>query len=953
MVINKSELKDNLKFILITVVLVLFFAVLSFVKENNTEISESELPSGEETYKKLVINEYSSNNKLISPDGNAYDWIELYNGNNKDINLTGYGLSDSNNKIKWVFPNVTIEKKSYLIIYLKGSTEEGLYAPFKLKSSGGEEITLTKPNGKVIDAVKTVPLSKGQSAARDLNGNFIITTPTPNFANTKEGYENLLNSLKVTNNELQINEILPRNDGNFMINNKFYGYVEIKNISDHDIDLDNYYLSDDIDTLYKYKIPRRTLKKDELLVIYMGNSTDTERLYSSFELDKKDGEVYLSTINGIVDSVDYEDVPNGFALVRNDNKFNKTTIISPGYENTNEGVEQFYNSFTKKTLLINEVMNHNSKYLAQNGYKFYDWIELYNNSSETINLKDYSLTNSFKGTKYNLPEVLMEPNSYYVVMLSGDSNLSGRYTHLDFKISDSEALYLFKNDKVVDSMVVSNIPINYSFGRFNGVYGYISTPSPLEKNNTGVIDISKTPEVSLKSGIYDNEVSIKIDGIGNIYYTLDGTNPSIYSNKYEDEIKLTKTSVLKVASIEENKLKSNIVTSSYIINENHTLPVLSMTTSPYDYNRMISNPYSEIEIPGTLELYEEDGGFKIPCSVSLFGGSARGLAKKSYGIRFKGEYGASELVYNLFDNRETKVYESIVLRSGSQDYSKAFMRDILGTSLMDDYTDVDVQSYKTVVLYINGEYYGLYNIREKVNKDFIANHYNVDPDKLNMIQGANELKYGTRDFYNKVLNFVLSHDMTNEENYEKVKEMLDVTNYIDFFIGELYTTNNDIVNIRYFSHPDIDNGKMKMIFFDLDYAFINYAHDYYYFLINPEGMQEGFNIDNRILIELFKNKQFKLDFLKRLSYNLNNTWKEENVINRFNEIYENIYPEIERNQKRWGLSVNTFIEETNKLKNYIEKRNKYLLRYTKRFFDLSDSEYDRYFGDVLWNIVMN
>lgn len=957
MIVNKKEIKKNRLFILIVVLLLCLLFGVSFLFTNQDSIvTEGELSdTGSEKYNKLVINEYmSSNGSLLSEDGETYDWIELYNGNTHDIQLKGYGLSDEDDKIKWVFPDVTIEKKSYLIVYLAGQDKEGLYAPFKLKSNGGETITLTKPNGRVMDAVKTVALSKGQSAARDLNGNFLITSfPTPNFANTKEGYGAFYTSLNVDNHDLRINEILPRNNGNFMIDGKFYGYVEIINRSDKDIVLDNYYISEDVNRLYKYKIPRMTLKSGEVTVIYMGNnSQDTNHNYSSFELEKKNGTVYLSNNKGIIDEVTYEDLPNGFGYVLNQDSYQETTILSPGYPNINDGVSAFYKEYRKKeaTLLINEVMNNNKSFLPQNGYNFYDWIELYNNSDEAINLKDYTLATDTKGPRYSLPDIVIQPKAYYVVMASGDANLSNQnYTHLDFKISDSESIYLYKDKKVIDAVMIGNVPINYSYGRGEFGFYYISNPTPNSANNIGVLDIALAPTISKESGVYNNleEVTIQLSAPGTIYYTLDGSNPTSSSTKYQSGITLNKTAVLKATSIEEGKLPSKVITSSYIINENHILPVVSMTVDNSDYNQLLANPYTDMEVQGYLEFYEENGQFTIPCSVSLFGGSARGLSKKSYGIRFKNEFGAKQLVYKLFNNRDTAVYESLVLRSGSQDYEYAFFRDILGTSLVDDYTDVDVQSYKSVILYINGKYYGVYNIREKVNADFIANHYNVDPDKLNLIQGNGEVKNGTADFYNRVLNYVKTHDMTQDKSYEEIKTMLDVENYIDFWIGELYTTNNDIINIRYFSHPDIDDGKMKMIFFDLDWAFYNYGYNYYHFMTNPAGMQEGFNVDNTIFIGLLRNQNFQKDFLTRLSYHLQNTWKKENVMNRFDEIYNKLYPEMERNQQRWNLSFATWIQESKKLKNYIEQRNNYLLQQTKSFFHLSNEQYQEYFGGVV------
>ena len=958
MTIEKDKFETNKLFILLTVIVIGVFIVLSLLCTNNNDVTrETDLEeSGDSKINKLVINEYMSSNNgtIIDEDGEVYDWVELYNGTNKDINLKNYGLSDNKNQVKWVFPEVTIKSKSYLIIYLSGKNKEGLYAPFKLKSNGGETIALKKPSGKVVDIIETIALSNTQSASRNLNGEFVVTgTPTPGYENTKEGYNSLIESLEIENNGLRITEVLPKNDGNFLLNSKYPGYVEITNTTDKEISLDGYYISNSINKLYKYQIKDVKLKPNEIYLVFTGiNNEDLENKYLMFNLDSKIGGVYLSNKQGkIVDKVEYEYLANGLAEVLINNEYKETNAISPGYLNNDQGVKSFVNKYmsTPKTLIINEVMNNNTSYLPQNGYKFYDWVELYNNSGEAIKLSDYSLTTTSNNpSMYQLPDVLLRPGEYYVIMASGSTSLSNNtYNHANFKISDIETLYLYKNKKVIDSIVISDVPLNYSYGRGveNGFF-YMENPTPLKKNNVGVREVSFAPTFSVEAGIYNNVDSIELElsSNGTVYYTLDGSNPTVYSRKYTRPIKLTKTTVVKATTIESGKIKSDIITKSYIINENHTVPVLSMSISSGGWNTVLSSG----EASGTLEFYEDGGSFNTPCAISLFGGNARSYPKKAFGIRFKSKYGAGSLNYKLFDNRDTSVYQSIVLRSGSTDYQNAFIRDILGTSLVDDYTDVDVQAYKTAVLYINGSYYGLFNIREKVNADFIANHYNVDPDKLNMVQAANQTNAGTRVFYNNALNFVRTHNLAIQSNYEKMKEMVDIENFIDYWIAESFVTNWDMVNIRYFSHPDIDNGKIKMIFFDLDYAWYNVAFNYYSYMTSPSGMT-NWGVPTDILRNLMKNKEFRTTYLERLKYNLENTWNKEIVLNRLQEIYNKVSPEMERNQKRWGYTVDHWINGEhgiNQLKRFIEKRQTYLLSQTKSYFGLSNEEYNKYFGGL-------
>ena len=136
-----------------------------------------------------------------------------------------------------------------------------------------------------------------------------------------------------------------------------------------------------------------------------------------------------------------------------------------------------------------------------------------------------------------------------------------------------------------------------------------------------------------------------------------------------------------------------------------------------------------------------------------------------------------------------------------------------------------------------------------------------------------------------------------------------------------------------------------MIFYDLDYGMYNVSHNYFTFSVDPNGMSD-FKVSTLLLRNLMKNKSFKERYLERLSYQIKNVWNEEIVISKIDEIYNNIYSEMERNQKRWNLTMNDWINSVEELRNYARRRNKYMLSYAKSFFSLNDSEYRKYFGDI-------
>ena len=950
-------------FLLAAVILVLAVgSVLLFDQDGQyrNQLAEEDLTSEEFSVNQLIISEISSTKSGVIADenGNTYDYIELYNGTNQEISLENYGLSDSEKEIKWVFPsNTKIGPNEYLVVFCSGQAQDGLYANFKISSSGDEVISLRKPSGKVIDAVKTVALESNQVMARNANAEWVIqNVATPGFANTIEGHEAFLSTIQtVDDTSLIINEFLVRNDGNFMMDNQFYGFIEIKNVSDHAVSLMNYSLSNSLSESFKWQFPNMIVQPDEIVVVYTSGKNLTEgTLHTSFKLNSTTGDVVLTNNKGqVIDSYSYENISDGIAMVYSENQYFESANVSPGYENTADGIAAFQQSLLlPNDLIISEAMSNNYSYLAQNGAQYYDWIELKNNSDQAIVLSDYYLSDSLNNVNmYQLPEVTLQPNEYYVIMASGNEALSNSiYYHANFGLADREGIYLTKNNKVVDSLFVGDLPLGYSIGKGSAGVNYFKTPTPNAKNVDGSYAKSSSPIMSQGSTIMNDveELIVEIQAPGTVYYTTNGSIPTTSSTVYTEPLHITKTTVLTIMAKEEGKMVSEVLTSSYILNEEHTIPVLSLTMPNSKLQDLHSHAWTEgYEVGGgTIEFFEDgQSQFSIPIGLQMFGGSARGYAKKCYEVVFKKKYGAGHLEYQLFDNRDTSYYQSFVLRTGSQDEEESVIRDIVGTSLVDDYTDVDVQAYKSIALYINGKYWGLYFIREKVDEQFVANHYNVEATSTNtdIVRIDKTYKSGNMKAYNQLKSFVTNNDMSKSENYEKVKELIDVENCADYWIAVIYTTNNDIVNSRMFRNPYLEDGKFHYIFYDLDFAFYNYSNNFFEFTTDPSGMTFN-HWETTILRNLMKNSEFRTLFLERLSYNLKNTWNTEIVLQRIDDIVAEIDSEMKRDRERWGVSYSYWEEAVDYLRYYVKKRESYIKKQAKSYFGLTDAEYQKYFG---------
>ena len=963
--IKQTEKFDGL-FVTLTILVVVAAIVASTLFGGSSSIPVNNLPDGDDNnIRKLVISEIMSNNGgvWVNEDNEVCDYLEIYNGTSKTVKLDGYGLSDRTDTVKWVFTDTTLQPGEYVVVGLTGRLQSGHNAPFRLSSKGGETIVLVNPSSKVIDAVETVALGKNQAMMRDKDGNWFVSEfGTPGFPNNENGLNDYYASLKSDEaSELVINEFLNRNKANFLIDGSQEGFIEFRNISDHNVDLGEYTIGKETSNPYLSNLESRILTPGEVCCILTGKGDGA----LGFRFESENGTVILSKNGRIVDEIIYENLASGIAIRRNDDgSYSRTNIVSPGYPNTVSGVESFQEKYLSNPdgLMINEVMPSNNSYLVQNGNNYYDWIELRNNSGKTVNLAEYYLSkNDDNLQQYQLPEIELARGDYIVIMASGDTRLTNNsYYHANFKIGSSDTLYLSRDNTICDCINIASVPYQYSYGRGsrNG-FIYMETPTPNRANGSGSRLVAETPLIET-AGIYDGSTTVTISGQGTIRYTTDGSFPTSSSAVYNGPFTVASTTVVKARSYMEGAVRSTASTASFIVNENHTLPVMSVSLDPDDFSYLNYNSNIRgLELQASAQLFENgEELFCSPCSIACFGGNSRNDDKKSYALRFDSDWGAGDLICHLFDNRDNSVFDAIVLRSGSNDLSKTIFRDILCTSAADKY--VDVQAYKSCVLYINGRYWGIYNIREKINKTFIADHYNVDKDKTNIVHCSGTVEAGV-DGITEIFNWVHNHDMSSDANMEYLSTLVDIDNVIDYWIFMMYYANRDVANVRYFSHPDVDGGRWKYILYDVDYG-LRYT-DYNYFVnyvVNPYGMTGWVEntYDNVIPRKLFDNAKFCEKWLERLNYLLHNELSKASMTERLNGIVDSYAPEIARDRERWygsylafdfgiPITYSSYLNEVQKVRDFINNRQYYVLAYTKSWFGLSAARMKQIFGD-LW-----
>lgn len=928
------------------------------IQQNETDIE----PGGDSKLHALVIHELMSANDGAVADafGDSEDWIELYNGTDHAIDLTNFGLSDTLDKTKWIFPSVIIPAKGYLVIMCGKSAQSSLSANFNLKREGGDRVVLRDAGGMVIDQVTLPALDKNTVLARNTFGEWVVLdTATPGFPNTTVGFDAYLQSITKTTSLIKINEVLPVNNGQFTIGNQYPGYIEIINTGSIAVNLKNYALGDDIHKPFQWKFPSRMLEPGATLVVYTDNiNQQGDPLEANFSLSSKNGSVFLADNTGhLIDRVDYAEIENGYSIQKTNGLSIVSPAISPGYPNTIQGITAFQNTLIEPDeLIINEVMTKNNSTLLHNGANAYSWVELKNNTDHAVTLSDYALSDSDnRMDAVTLPNVQLLPGEMIVLMASGNAALStAQYRHLDLKLSGDESVYLFHGNRICDSLFAALTALDVSYGRSSAHgFTYMTQSTPKQENIDGSRAVSISAQSDKAAGVYEEtSLAVNLSGEGTIHYTTDGSTPTRNSPVYASELIINHTTVLKTVTLEEGKLPSAMTSLTYVINEGLSLPVVSLSIDAGRFNDLNRHPDDlDYEVPAHVEYFDGQEGFSVDCGIQLFGGSARYFPKKSFSLEFKSKYGTDQLEYPVFSKRDYSVFDTLVLRSGSQDYKTTFFRDLLGSSVMEDSETVEVQAYQSVVLFINGQYWGLYDFREKVDDDFIATHKNVDESTVSIVRIDGSVAAGTRTDYDNMMRYVRTHDLSIDANYDHLATLLNMDSYIDFWIGEIFTANNDMLNIRFYSSPAYDDGRLSMIFYDLDFAWYFPWRDFYAYMTDPEGMHinpgmPGPIVSTELNRALFTSEKFKTRFLERLSLNLATIWNEETVMAKLETLVTDLGPEIRRDFIRWDQDPETWDGNVEVIRTFIRKRTATLLKQTKAFFGLSTAEYQHYFGGL-------
>ena len=765
-------------------------------------------------------------------------------------------------------------------------------------------------------------------------------------------------------NAFVISEIMASNHtGLCAQNGNLYDWIEIKNTSSGAANLGKLSLivtdkagkKNNKSKKKQWQFPDIEVKPGECVLVFASKeavSDSAQELHANFKLPSDGATVKLMAEDEVVNEVKYPHLEDDqcYRLVA-DSTYEVSYEQTPGFDNTREGVELYNTAVDKQRqgpLRLWELLS------KPEGEDAKSWVEIKNVSSSPVDLKDYCLTTSSKEmNKWQLPEVQLQPGQLYVI----DSN------DPMFKIGGGKEVMLTQNGKFVDGIAPKLAPIGVSVGRCEGRDGmfFFTEPSRGADNTSHPLRyVAQKPLFAVKPGVYSgkNEMSIAFNTHGaTVHYTLDGTKPSPSSPVYKDTIKITKTTTVRAyAEGDSTTLPSHVATGTYIFDEQHTISVMNITvdsTDLYDYHKgiYVDGPDAQAEMPhyganywkkwwkmAHVEFFDGKEGFSEDCQLAIFGGYSRFRDKKCFKIRFKNTNGPSHIFYDLFDLGKSEKFKKFVLRSGSQDDNGVMARDEFFTSLMKaNSPSMLVQDYRPVALYINGGYFGLYYIREKIDEHFVARHLKVSNDSAIVRVGSDSPE---------ILSFIASHNLEDPANYQWINQRYDLMSLADQRLGEIYCNNTDVCNVKYVYSPDpAGDRKWHVVFFDLDWSWFKKTTPANYLFMGGAG--EKRNTCNKLINAVIKNKDFRTLFLERLSLHMHKTFTVENTTAVFDKLINTIKPEMKRNCERWPkLTYEKWEKNVQDFRTNLTTRNKTMLNELRSTLNITPEEEKKYFADL-------
>ncbi len=613
-----------------------------------------------------------------------------------------------------------------------------------------------------------------------------------------------------------------------------------------------------------------------------------------------------------------------------------------------------------------------------------DWVELFNGGDAPIDLEGYFLSdNETNLTKWTFPALTIPPNEYLFVFASGKDKQE-IYVHTNFKLSRGGETVTLSDpqETIVDRVEISELPVDYAFARDpadSSQWIIVDSPTPGQPNQgeafSGFSDVVLADPVA---GFYPRLPNItlsKSDADAEIRYTTNGSMPTKDSSLYNRPIAslFGGDRVIKAQVFKDGRPISPVLTASYLTERTFTMPVISLTTAPEHLwddelglytpgnnareGDRVANYWNDWERPVHVEFFEPDGtlGFTADAGLRIFGWGSRSNPQKSFAVMFRDRYGVPELEYPLFPNEDLNTFTSFVLRAAGSDSRSngTFFRDPFASGLLKG-RNLDMQAFRPAVVYLNGEYWGIQNIREKMNEDYLASHHPVDADEVDIISRYWRRRHpvvieGDSDRFLAFEAFLEDNDLSQPDVYEEVLRFMDMDNFLEYTAAQIYLANFDWPgNNNKNWMPRKADGRWRWLMYDLDFTLGFNGNSNFSFNTLDHALEAGGtgwpnpSWTTLILRRLVENEQFRHAFASRMADLANTHLHPANSVPLLDAMQAKFAPEMEFHIKRWARegdsigSLSVWERNIRTVRTFLESRGPVILNHVRDTFQLGD-----------------
>lgn len=626
---------------------------------------------------------------------------------------------------------------------------------------------------------------------------------------------------------------------------------------------------------------------------------------------------------------------------------------------------------TNAQLVINEVCSKNSSIIEDEFGETSDWIELYNNTFTDINLEGYFLSDNENNLqKWVFPNKIIPAQSYLLVFAS-NNDLIQTYCHTNFKLSNSgETLILSDaSENEIDRVEIPQLTEDHSYGRLpdgSGTFLFFESPTPESSNdNNSNYEFAKSPKYETQQYFYESNASIELtcdEPNCTIRFTRDGSIPTEDSELYSSPIQLDTTTSIRAITFSNDLYPSLPITRTFFCNTMHTLPILTLISEPDNfwewengifvlgpngdpvYPHFGANFWKDIEIPVHMEYFKNQNLVaEFDVGTKIHGGkAARSKPMKALRLLTDKNFESEGMDYPFFENKNVDNYRRLVLRNASGDFNYTHFRDAyLHRYFINEKLDLDVLGHQPIVVYVNGIYWGVMNLREKVDQYYLKGNYGMDKDSIDLLEEDLVVIEGSKDEYLANYEFIVNNDLSIPANFEIAESYFDLSNLTDYFVVQTYVNNTDFPNNNIkFWQPNKEDGKWRYILFDMDVGMGRYgwtkAHsDNFNWRLENADSNKFINI----IVSFFDNKNYRNYFVNRYADLMNTTFTIENFTQETENTIEEIDEEMKRHFGKWTWPGYDVWQEERlpSLFTYIEERPKNQREFIRQYFELENT----------------